>query len=204
MQPQRLKQTLPLVWLAIACAGLHGQVGDVGEVTAYAGPAFGALGTNGSVGAASGVEISKYALALIDTSYVQLGNHTLVNYPGLTAVSRLYDFNFTLHVQIPIKHRWSPYAVLSPALLFNTYQVQRLFSDGTVHIYDRDDAKFGFHTGGGLRWFVRENWGIKGEYRYTISTQNFSQVLGGVFYRFDGPWPFLPRSGRRRGGAASE
>lgn len=200
MQRIRFGSSIVVVWSMFLCAGLRGQNGlgvDVGEVSGYGGVGFGPLGTHGWVGATSGVGFSKYAIGLIDSSFLPLGSSALVNRPPVRN-SRLYDFNFTVQVQVPIKHRWAPYGLAGAALLFNTYRVTYFAPDGIVYYHGHDDAKFGFETGGGVRYFIGRNWGVKGEDRYTISTRNFNRILGGVFYQFEGDWPFLPRGKRRR------
>jgi opacity protein-like surface antigen len=171
---------------------------STGEVSGYGGVGFAGLGTHGWVGGTVGESTSKYFMGSIDTSFMPLGTRTLRDLPLVTTTSRLYDFNFTFHVQIPIHRRWTPYGIAGAALLFNTYDVHRFRPDGVIFTDGRSDAKFGFETGGGARYFVRNDWGIKGEYRYTISTRNFSRILIGVFYQFDGSWPFLPHGNSRR------
>jgi opacity protein-like surface antigen len=205
MRHHRLVFGIVSIWLSLVAKQLGAQTDedrdDVGEVSTYTGVGFGSLGTRAWVGGTTGAAMSKYAIALIDTSFLPIGGATLAAYPGLvTSRSRLYDFNFTVHIQIPVNRRWTPYALVGSGLLFNTYQVQVIRPDGIISFYGQDDAKFGFQTGGGARYFIGEDWGVKGEYRYTISTQNFSRILVGVFYQFHEPWPFLPRSKRRGAG----
>jgi len=172
---------------------------ETGEVSAYGGAGFGGLGTHGWVGATIGESTSKYFMASIDTSFLPLGSATLGSFPLATTTSRLYDFNFTVHVQIPIHRRWAPYGIAGGALLYNTYDIRRIRPDSLIFDHSsRSDARFGFETGGGSRYFVREDWGLKGEYRYTVSSHNFSRILFGVFYQFDGIYPFLPRGNGRR------
>ena len=62
----------------------------------------------------------------------------------------------------------------------------------------RQDFKFGWENGGGLRYYIKDDWGVRTEYRYTVSGQNFGRILAGVFYQFSAPWPFLPRGGAKR------
>jgi opacity protein-like surface antigen len=198
MKRNRFRSSIIAACFMFLSASLSGQSGlDLGEVSAYGGAGFGPLGTHAWVGATTGVEFSRYALGLIDTSFLPLGSSTLVNRP-LVENSRLYDFNFAVHIQIPTKHRWVPYGLAASALLFNTYRVNYLQTDGIIYYHGQSDAKFGFETGGGVRYYIGRNWGVKGEDRYTFSTRNFNRILGGVFYQFEGEWPFLPRGKRRR------
>jgi len=193
------------VGLVASSSGLLAQPGaiDAGEFAAYTGAAFGQIATHAIVGGSSGISFSRYGSVHVETSYVPLGGETLRIYPGITtARSALYDFNFAVHIRIPVKERWAPYAILGTALLYNPYSIVTVPSNPPVYLSGQSDTKFGFETGGGLRYYVRRDWGVQGEYRYTISSQNFSRMLVGVFYQFDGTWPF--QSGRHRRGRRTD
>jgi len=170
---------------------------DVGEVNTYAGVGLGQIGTHGWVGASSGAQFAKYFRGYIDSSYLPLGGRPLRAYDGVVNTSRLYDINFTLKVQIPTRHRFTPYGLASSALLLNTYSALRVYPDGTAQYHGYTDSRFGFEVGGGVRYYFGDDWGGMGEYRYTFSTRNFSRVGTGVFYEFHGYIPFLPRRARR-------
>ena len=177
---------------------------DAGEFSVYSGVAFGQVSTHPTVGGSTGVSFSKYGAVLVETSYLPLGSETLRIYPGIiTAHSALYDFNVALHIRVPVKKRWAPYATLATALLYNTYSIVTVPSQPTVYLSGQSDTKFGFEAGAGLRYYIRPSWGVQGEYRYTFSSQNFSRMLGGVFYQFDGTWPFLSRRNSRPGNRPS-
>ena len=98
------------VGLVASSSGLLAQPGaiDPGEFTAYTGVAFGQIATHATVGGSSGISFSRYGSVLVENSYVPLGNETLRIYPGTTtARSALYDFNFAVHIRIPVKKRWA-------------------------------------------------------------------------------------------------
>ena len=174
----------------------------VGEVSAYTGAAMGALGGHPLVGGTTGLVAFKYAIGLVDTSFMPLGNRTIVHYQAATRNSQFFDINFTVDIQVPVNHRILPYGLFGPALLYNRYQIQTTLPQGSVSFVGQDDCKFGFQTGGGLRYYVKENWGVRAEYRYTISSQNFGGIGAGVFYQFSTPWlsmPFLHRNSRKGG-----
>lgn len=150
------------------------------------------------MGAATGISVSKYALALIDASFMPLGGNTLVRFPNVTSASHLYDFDFSIQFRVPVKKHWAPYGLLGSALLYNTYHLQSVHDQSVVYLSGQSVVKAGFEAGGGVRYNVNEAWGAKCEYRYTVSTQNFSRIQVGVFYQFSGSWPFVHSSGRRR------
>lgn len=162
-----------------------------GEFSAYTGAVIGDIDRTATIGAGAGVPIARLVTAFIETSYIPLGHETLRVYPGLTvADSRLYDFSFAIHIKVPVKRRWVSYAVLGSSVLYNTYSI------ASTHLPGQNDAKFGFDGGGGVRYYIKDNWGIQSEVRYTVSSQNLSRLLWGVFYEVDDAWPF---SFRRRG-----
>jgi hypothetical protein len=186
--------------LAAAALAQPGET-DVGELAAYTGFAAGGLGTHPLVGGSGATALSRYLLAQVDASWVPLGRRTLRSYPGIaTTQSNLYDFNCSVQIRVPVRKRWAPYAILGAGVLYNPYHIQALGSQGAIYLSSQSDTAFGFETGGGVRYYVANNWGVRGEYRYTISSRNFSRLVGGVFYQFNGPgsFPFRARSWRTR------
>src|SRR5262245_29309320 len=86
--------------------------GDEGEVTAFGGGAF-AIGTHPVVGGSTGTAFSKYAIGMIEVAFSPMGQDTLRRRIGPTPeTSRLFDFNGSFHIQVPIKKRWAPYGIL--------------------------------------------------------------------------------------------
>jgi opacity protein-like surface antigen len=181
--------------VGIACGTLCAQVdvdwNERGELSLFTGMGFGRIGSRPAVGGSTGVFLNQYAALLIGSTFLPLGSATIVPRTPLTTQSHLYDSNFTLDVQVPIKRRWAPYGLLSTAVLYNTYQLQATRPDGTLYFAGQGDVKFAFEGGGGLRYTIGESWGVKGEYRRTVSTQDFNRVTFGVFYRLPSNWPFL-------------
>ena len=185
--------------LTLASFSLHAQYSDFadnrGEVNIYTGLGFGgATGTRPAVGASTGVNLNRYSVLLLGSSFMPMDNRTLVPHILPTSRSHLYDSNFTLNVQIPVRHRWFPYGLASTSVLYNTYQLQQFRPNGETYFIGEGDVKFAFEAGGGLRYDVGEDWGVRGEYRYVISTQDFSRLVFGVYYRLPSDWPFLFRA----------
>jgi opacity protein-like surface antigen len=193
--------SLLLAGIALAPAVLLAQSSgplETSELGAYGGASFGLGGTHPWVGGTAGVSPSKYFMAVLDSSFMPLGNRTLRTGLVGTSISRLYDFNFGGQILIPIHRRFTPYGLLASGILFNTYNVVLTRPDGVAYVVGTSDVKFAFETGGGVRYFVTEGFGVRGEYRFTASTQNFSRVLFGVFYQFNGMWPFRAAGKSRR------
>jgi opacity protein-like surface antigen len=197
MRPNFLlrKASLLLAGLALATAPLPAQLSDVSETSelgTYVGTGFGLGEPHVWVGGTTGISPSKYFMAVLDTSFMPLGDTTLRTGLIRTSTSRLYDFNFGGQILIPVHHRFTPYGLLAAGILYNTYRIAAVRPDGFAYLAGQSDVKFACETGGGVRYFVTEDFGARAEYRFTASTQNFSRFLIGVFYQFGGMWPFRP------------
>jgi len=160
---------------------------SVGELSAMSGGTAGGLKTHPVVTGSAGISIRRYLMLLGETSVIPLSNWTLIP-PAAVQVrgSDLFDFNIALQGRIPIK-KWEPYGVFGMAVLMNPYTAGILTPSGTVAYVGERRSKFGLEWGAGCRYYVKENWGIRMEYRYTSSTRNFNRVVGGIFYQFDAP-----------------
>ncbi|HXA51011.1 MAG TPA: outer membrane beta-barrel protein [Candidatus Acidoferrum sp.] len=187
--------------LVLGAANGFAQEGSLGEVGSYTGVSMGGLGGHPVVGGTTGI-VTKWAVGQIDASYMPIGNRTLRHRLEPTSKSQLFDFNFTVQIQVPVHHRVVPYFVTGPAMLFNRYQLQLTSPQGVPFLSGQQDFKFGWENGGGLRYYIADNWGVRTEYRYTITAQNFGRITAGVFYQFSAPWPLLSRGGGKRGQGA--
>jgi opacity protein-like surface antigen len=167
----------------LAQAGSHG----VGEVSGYGGLTVGPVGTRAAAGASTGLAFSRYASGLMDFSYMPLGAGTLQSFPPEIAIkgSALFDLNLSLHIRIPAKRRWEPYGILGAGVLFSSYQLASRGGAGVISYASRSDTDLGFETGAGFRYFVKRNWGVRTEMRYTVSHRSFGRILTGVFYQFE-------------------
>jgi opacity protein-like surface antigen len=195
MRVNNIRRRAPyVVGLALLSNVLSAQTGDLSyetsEVSSYVGVGSGISSVHTWIGGSTGVSPSKYFMAVLDTNFLPMGSHTLRTGLVGTSISRLYDFNFGGHILIPLHHRITPYGILAAGVLYNTYRISSIRPDGVTYLAGRSDCKFGFETGGGVRFFATEGFGVRGEYRFTASTQNFHRVLVGVFYEFGGIWPF--------------
>jgi opacity protein-like surface antigen len=162
---------------------------EVGEVAAFGGGIAG-LGAHPAVGGSTGLAFSRYAVGLIETSYSPLGSDALRKIPAGTLVdtSRLYDFNFSFHIRVPVRERWAPYAILGGGFLWNTFNQSVTGTPGNV-ASSTSTWNFGFHTGGGLRYYIRDNWGICFELRVIVSSQTYTRFSVGIFYVLPENWP---------------
>jgi opacity protein-like surface antigen len=191
------------VWIAVVLAPTAPKAqegnGDSGEFTAFTGVAYGGIHTHVAVGGSAGASLSRYTSVLLEASVIPMGSATLLP-PGPVQVtgSDLFDFNFALHVRIPVK-RWEPYGAFGTAVLMNSYRAQNFGPSGQISYRGDRHSKFGLETGAGIRYYVAENWGIRVEYRYTSSSRDFNRILGGVFYQLHSEsFPFRLGFGKRR------
>jgi hypothetical protein len=197
--------TITGVVLSFFSPGAHASSDGDGELSAMTGAAAGSMGAHPVVGGSAGVPLSRYAMVLAETSIIPLGDRTLLPVgPFKVKGSDLFDFNIALRVRIPIK-RWEPYALLGTAVLMNSYLAAAESASGPTRYMGQRHSKFGLETGAGCSYYIQDNWGIRMEYRYTSSSNNFSRILVGVFYQIQGESLFklFPGSGRRRRTARS-
>lgn len=172
------------VVLASVAWGQRGEA-DVGEASVSTGIAFGATGTRAAVAGGMGISLDRYAVLLMECAFIPMGNNTYVIYPGVvTRSSGLYSFDAAFQIRVPLRSRWEPYGIIGPVLIYNHYRRQGIQPDGMEYYFGASDVRGGALTGGGVRYYWRPDWGFKGEYRYTISSRNFSSILIGVFRQF--------------------
>jgi opacity protein-like surface antigen len=190
---------IAILVMAVGSANAYAQAdrSGAGEVGAYGGALFGPLGGHPAVGGHFGGAFSRYAIALIDVGYMPLGSRTLDKSPvslpdsndssvvgAHRQQSHLWDFNFSLHFRVPVGKKWGPYGIAGAGLLYNRYQLETLLADQTTLHSTFDLFRFGFETGGGVRYYFTDNVGIRTEIRETIGSTSFTRALVGVFYQF--------------------
>jgi hypothetical protein len=183
---------LALAACMLGPAQLRGQSADagIGEVAVFGGGTFG-IGAHPAVGGTTGRSISRFAIGLIETAFSPLGSNSVRPVPagGPIDASRLYDFNLGLHIRVPVRDRWAPYAILGGGLLWNTFDQSVAGPQGTASRKHYDNFDFGFHTGAGLRYYIRDNWGIRPEFKVIVSKQTYTRLSVGIFYVLPDTWP---------------
>jgi hypothetical protein len=167
---------------------LHAQSGetDTGEVAAFGGGSFNP-GAHPVVGASSGLAFSRYGMGLIEVAFAPLGNNTLRHRSGVPVeASHLYDFNLSFHIRIPVRERWAPYGILGGGFLFNSF---RAISGPEGLKVGVDEFNGAFHTGAGLRYYIRPDWGIRPELKVIVSNRTYARFTMGIFYTLPAGWP---------------
>jgi len=149
------------------------------------------IGSHPAVGGSAGLAFSRLAMLLLETSFSPLGNTSVRPAPpgAVLDASRLYDFNLGLHIRIPVRDRWAPYAILGGGALWNTFD-QTVTGPGAGPVVSHhSNFDFGFHTGAGLRYYIRDNWGIRPEVKVVVSKQTYTRLSIGIFYVIPQSWP---------------
>jgi len=195
--PQGRRSALLRTLIVAGCASLPISVWaqpdetEGGEVSAFSGGIFG-LGSHPTFGGSAGGVISKYALALFEGSYTPLGRYTIQPWPAGSTVARshLTDFNVSFHIRVPIKHsRWSPYGIAGVGLLWDGLRQETVDAQGVAVSYHWNQFNAGFHTGGGVRYYIGENWGIRPEFKVIVSKETYTRASIGIFYVVPSTWP---------------
>jgi hypothetical protein len=183
---------LAVVACVIGSEMMRGQSADteVGEVAAFGGGTFG-IGTHPAVGGSTGLAFSRYSIALIETAFSPLGANSSRPAPagGPIDTSRLYDFNLAMHIRVPVRDRWAPYAILGGGLLWNTLDQRVTGPLGAPAVRHLDYFDFAFHTGAGLRYYVSDKWGVRPEFKVIVSKQTYTRLSVGIFYVLPESWP---------------
>jgi len=175
-------------------SGAHAQSGeaDIGEVAGSAGVASGGgIGAQAFVSGGVGLAFSRYGMGLIETSFLPLGQQTIQPWPAPFTVNHSYllDFAFNIHIRIPVKHRWAPYAIVGTGLLWDLVQQRTTDSTGVTTVRGYNQFNGVLNTGGGLRYYFGQKWGIRPEVKVLVSKQVYTCVSVGVFYVIPANWP---------------
>jgi hypothetical protein len=175
--------------LIVFAPGLFAQVSatEDGEVSAYGGGTFGA-GAHALVGGGSGLAFSRHGMVFLEGSYSPMGHDILWERHDARSPqdSHLFDVMVSTHIRFPIRDRWAPYALVGGGLAFNTF---RAYAGPGGALIRLEDFKAAFQTGGGVRYYIGENWGIRPEFKVVVSTRTYTRASIGVFYTLPPNWP---------------
>lgn len=163
---------------------------DAGEVAALGGGTFG-IGAQPAVAGSAGTSFSRHGMALLETTYMPMGNYTIQSWPDRSTVKRSYvfDFGFDIHIRIPVGKRWEPYGIAGAGLLWNIVRQNDVDAHGVQVVRQWDQFNGALHTGAGVRYYIGENWGIRPQFKVIVSKQVYSQLMVGVFYVTPPDWP---------------
>jgi opacity protein-like surface antigen len=156
---------------------------EPGELSGYSGVSANG-GAHPFVGASAGLDYGQYALGLFDFAYTHLDNDTLRYLHGVNVKgSQLYDVNYSVHFRYTINHRWEPYALTGPSVIWNHYSYGVSTPSGGTVYPTKDDVNFGWHAGGGVRYFVNDSWGVRPEVKVVITGRTYVVFSLGFFFK---------------------
>jgi hypothetical protein len=120
-----------------------------------------------------------------------LGNRTIQSWPDRAFVNRSYliDFGVDFHVRIPVGKHWAPYGIAGTGLLWNLVRADLVNAKGLTVVRHFDQFNGALHTGGGLRYYVNQNWGIRPEVKVIVSKHVYTMIAVGIFYVTPTNWP---------------
>jgi hypothetical protein len=159
-------------------------------VAVLGGGIFG-IGAQPAVTGSAGTAISRYGMILLEASFMPFGQSTIQPWPDRSTVNRsyVYDVGVNFHVRIPVGERWAPYGIVGTGLLWDLVRQHTVnFRDvAVVNHYNQFNGAF--HTGAGLRFYIRQSWGIRPEVKVIVSKKIYTQVTMGIFYVTPPNWP---------------
>jgi len=168
---------------ALAPAVLSAQAGetDVGEVAASGGGTFGLGGAHPFAGGSIGIALSRNGIVLLEAAYTPTGKDRLWPRPDIKSPNdgRLFDCNTSVHIRFPVGERWAPYGILGAGLLWDSFNSLTGPQGAGIRVYDFKGA---FHTGAGVRYYVKESWGIRPEVKVIVSNRTYTRLSIGIFY----------------------
>ena len=170
-------------WLTPLALEAQLEDSDAGEVAALGGVVTGG-GMHPAVSASAGLAFSRHGMGLLSVSFIPLGNNTIQGWPVRSSIQRsyLYDFGADFHVRVPIGERLSPSAIAGAGVLWNSVRANTFNSLGIPVVRGYDQINGGLHTGGGARYYISRDWGIRPEVKVIVSKHTYVQFLFGVFY----------------------
>jgi hypothetical protein len=182
---------LAVVWSGVPTRAFAqaGEV-DVGEIAGLGGGVFGG-GAHGSATGSAGVAFSHHGMVLFNTSYIPMGRNTIQSWPDRSTINRSYtiDFGLDFNIRVPIKHHWEPYGIVGAGALWNIVRQNAFDSHGIRIIRNFDQWNGAAHTGGGLRYYIGQTWGIRPECRVIVSHHVYTQLMVGIFWVTPPDWP---------------
>jgi len=184
---------IAFLWV-LTCPAAFAQSGDesAGEVAALGGAAFGgASGTQGTVTGGAGLAFSRHGMVMVDTMFMPLGNRTIQSWPDRNTVDRsfLLDFGLDFHIRFPVKPRFAPYAIAGTGLLWGLLRQDTVDRFGRPLVRHFDQFNGALHTGGGVRYYIGDTWGIRPEVKVIVSKHVYTVVQMGIFWVAPPNWP---------------
>jgi hypothetical protein len=175
----RLTRILLFLLLFIAWTGAsrlqaQGFYKGQAEVAGFAGGVFG-IGSHPAFGGGASVAVSDRLLVTGEFTYIPAGESVNVGGSSFSIGGRGLDFNGG--VQYVFAERTSAQPFVSGGVGFIHGSVEA----AGISV---SDSAFGFHVGGGLRYWLGEHWGVRPELKIFFSDDTYARASVGLFYQF--------------------
>lgn len=154
------------------------------EAAAFGGLVAG-VGTHGTLGGGVAYAATKRVWAVGEFSYIP-GPSEMFAVLGVVGkmTARAYDFNAGIHYQFPTKElKAVPYVASGLGGLRGSASARVTYM-GQSQVVKESDTSFYFNVGGGLRYRISGNWGIRPELKIFAGDDTFVRVAIGIFYQF--------------------
>jgi opacity protein-like surface antigen len=180
-----------IIWLlpllgALALNPAAAQTPEPGtvEVSGFVGGISG-IGTHPVIGTSAAFTLNRYVKPFAEFSYAPLGNDAYSPVAGTVATqsSNLYHFNAGFQLSHPTTGRIVPYATFGLGFVRSTSE-QLLPQPVGFSRLDIEDTDLAFNIGGGVRFYVTENWGIRPEVQAVATGNSYGRYAVGLFYQF--------------------
>ena len=159
----------------------QGQIEATGQIGFVSG-----IGTHGAFGGSGGVALNERVFAFGEFLYIPLGSSTVTILGDNRSVSA-HALNLDGGLQYQFRKYGSmvPYAGVGLGLLHSSASISNSFSfQGLNFSTGGSSNDFYANLGGGVRYYVTEQWGVRPEFTIFAGPNSFVRVGVGVFYEF--------------------
>src|SRR5215831_4924748 len=158
-----------------------GQIEATGQIGFVSG-----IGTHGAFGGSVGAALNERVLVFGEFLYIPLGSSTVTILGVNRSVSaRAYNFDGGLQYQFRKYGSMVPYAGVGLGLLHSAASISNSFSfQGLNFSTGGSSNDFYANLGGGVRYYVTEQWGVRPESTIFAGPNSFVRIGAGVFYQF--------------------
>jgi hypothetical protein len=159
----------------------QGQIEATGQIGFVSG-----IGTHVALGGSAGVALKERVLAFGEFLYIPLGSST-VTILGTNRSVSAHAFNLDGGLQYQFRKYGSmvPYAGVGLGVLHSAASISNTFSfQGLNFSTGGSSNDFYVNLGGGVRYYVTEQWGFRPEFTIFAGPNSFVRIGAGVFYQF--------------------
>jgi hypothetical protein len=159
----------------------QGQIEATGQIGFVSG-----IGTHGALGGSAGAALNERVFAFGEFLYIPLGSSTVTVLGVNRNVSaRAFNFDGGLQYQFRKYGSMVPYGNLGLGFLHSAASTSNTFSfQGFNFSTGGSSNDFYANLGGGVRYYVTEQWGFRPELTIFAGSNTFVRIGVGVFYEF--------------------